>query len=147
MHETKVKDIIDKTQVLNLPLLEKDADIKKVFSVLTGRNHVWIVAEKGTRELVGLITESDVLGLLAPPRLPKYVFGRKYGLSIDQGTIKTASDIMRKRLFTCSPEENLGNVLFRMINNNIRRLPVMDKGNIKGEITLHFILQILLGKR
>ena len=72
---------------MNLPLLEKEASIEKVFTVLTARNHVWIVAEKGSKKLAGIITESDVLRSLAPLRLPKYVFGKQHGISFQHGTV------------------------------------------------------------
>jgi len=34
-----------------------------------------------------------------------------------------------------------------MVNAGLRRLPVVKKDEIVGEITLHHILQVLLGKR
>ncbi len=147
LHEKKVKDILDKKQILNLPLLGKEVSIEEVFTVLTARDHVWIVAEKGSKKLAGIITESDILRSLAPPRLPKYVFGRQHGISFQYGTVKTAEDIMHKQLFTCSLDDNIGKVLLRMINSGLRRLPVVEKDEIVGEITIHHILQILLGKR
>ena len=147
LHEKKIRDIIDKKQMLNLPLLGKEVSIEEVFTVLTARDHVWIVAEKGSKKLAGIITESDVLRSLAPPKLPKYVFGKRHGISFQYGTVKTAEDIMHKRLLTCSPDDNLGEVLFRMVNAGLRRLPVVEKDEIVGEITIHHILQILLGKR
>jgi predicted transcriptional regulator len=147
LHEKKVKDILDSKQILNLPLLEKKKSIEEVFTVLTARDHVWIVAEKGSKQLAGIITESDVLRSIVPPRLPKYVFGTRHGISYQHGTAKTAEDIMHKRLHTCSPDDNLGEVLSRMVNANFRRLPVVEKDELVGEITIHHILQILLGKR
>ena len=35
LHERKVKDIVDKKQILNLPLIDKEANIDKVFTVLS----------------------------------------------------------------------------------------------------------------
>ncbi len=147
IHEKKIKDIIDKKQIWNLPMVEKDADVETVLSILTSRDHVWVVEERGSKKLCGLITESDILRLIAPPRLPKYVFGKKYSISLQYGTARKASDIMHKQLITCSPDDDVGNVLARMVNAMIRRCPVVENGEIVGEITVHYILQILLGKR
>jgi predicted transcriptional regulator len=147
LHKKKIDDILDEKQVFDLPLIEQEADIEKVFSVLTGRDHVWVVKERGSKILVGLITESDVLHLLAPPRLPKYTFGLRHGISLLHGTVKTASDIMHKQLLTCSPEDSVEEVLSRMVNSHLRRLPVIDKEEIVGEITIHYIIQVLLDKR
>jgi len=147
LHEKKVGEIIDERAKWNLPLLEKDADIQSVLSVLAARDHVWIVEAKGSRKIVGVITENDILKLLAPARLPKYVFGKKYGISIEHGTAKVAGDIMCSHLIKCSPDEKVGDVLKKMVNAGLRRLPVVEAGEIVGEITTHFIIQILLGKR
>jgi len=147
LHEKKVKDILDEKQIWNLPMIEKNASIEEVLSILTARDHVWIVEEKGSKRLCGVITESDVLRLIAPPRLPKYVFGRKYSVSLQHGTAKKAEDVMHRQLIKCSPEDKIGEVLMRMVNAGLRRLPVVEGDEIVGEITVHYILQILLGKR
>lgn len=147
LHEKKIKEILDEKQLWNMPILDKDASIEEVLSVLTGRDHVWIVEEKGSKKLCGVITESDILRLLAPHHLPKYVFGKRYGISLHYGTAKKAKDIMHKQLIKCSLEDKVGEVLARMVNTRVRRLPVVEKDEIVGEITVHYILQILLGKR
>jgi len=147
LHEKKVRDILDEKQMWNLPIVEKEADIETVLRILTSRDHVWVVKNKDSRKLCGVITESDVLRLLAPTRLPKYVFGKKYSISLEYGTAKRAEDIMHKQLISCSVDDGVGDVLSRMVNARIRRLPVMENGEIVGEITIHYILQILLGKR
>ncbi len=147
LHEKKVENILDKRLMINLPLLEKDASISSLLSVLAARDHVWIVEEKGSKKVIGIITEKDILRLLAPATLPKYVFGKKYGVSIEYGTATKASDIMCRQLIKCSPEDKVGDVLKKMVNAGLRRLPVVKDGEIIGEITAHYIIQILLGKR
>ncbi|MCD6481350.1 MAG: CBS domain-containing protein [Thermoplasmata archaeon] len=147
LHEKKVRDILDDKQMWNLPMVEKDADIETVLSILTSRDHVWVVEKRGGKKLCGIITESDILRLISPTRLPKYVFGKKYSISLQYGTARRASDIMHKQLITCSPDETIGNVLMRMVNARVRRCPVVENDEIMGEITVHYILQILLGKR
>lgn len=146
LHQKKIKDILSERHILNLPLIPKDADIDTVFSVLTGRDHVWVIDEKGSKKLVGLITESDALKLLAPLRVPKYAFGWRHRISLQHGTVKTARDIMHKQLFSCSLDDTVGLVLLRMVNAGLRRLPVVEKDKIVGEITVHYIIQLTLGK-
>jgi len=147
LHEKKIKEILDEKQLWNLPILDRKASIGEVLSVLSARNHVWIVEEKNSKKLCGVITESDILRLLAPHRLPKYVFGRRHGISLHYGTAKKAEDIMHRQLIKCSPEDKIGEVLARMVNAGVRRLPVVEKDEIVGEVTVHYILQTLLGKR
>jgi len=147
IHRKKVREILDEKQMWNLPMVEKEADIETVLSILTSRDHVWVVEEKGSKKLSGVITESDILRLIAPPKLPKYVFGKKYSISLQYGTARKASDVMHRQLITCSPDEEVGNVLARMVNARVRRCPVVENEEIIGEITVHYILQIFLGKR
>ena len=147
LHEKKISDILDERIKWNLPLLEKNASVQSVLSILTARDHIWVVEEKKSKKVVGVITEYDILRLLAPARLPKYVFGKKYGVSIEYGTAKKAEDVMCKQVIKCSPDEKVGDVLSRMVNAGLRRLPVIENDEIVGEITAHYIIQILLGKR
>jgi len=147
IHNKKIGDILDKRVKINLPVIEKDASIQSLLSILAARDHVWIIEKKGSRRVVGVVTEKDMLRLLAPTRLPKYVFGKKYSVSIEYGTATKAEDVMCKQLITCSPDDKVGDALQKMVNAGLRRLPVIDDEEIVGEITAHYIIQILLGKR
>jgi len=147
LHEKKVGDILDEKLRWNLPLLEKDADIECLLSVMASRDHVWVVEKKNSRKIVGVVTENDILRLLSPTILPKYVFGSKYGVSIEHGTAKKVEDIMCGQLIKCEPDDKVGDVLRKMVNSGLRRLPVVEDGEIVGEITARYIIQILLKKR
>ncbi|HEC95340.1 MAG TPA: CBS domain-containing protein [Thermoplasmatales archaeon] len=140
-YELQVKDLMDKRS-WDTPVVEKDADIAHVFSVLTGKHHVWVVDNKENMRLVGVITEHDVLSLLSPPHLPSYVFGKPDLRSLQYGVVKTAEDIMSKKPVTSSPEEKIINVLIRMRRCQVRRVPVVDKNHtLLGEITLHHLIR------
>jgi len=147
IHNKKIGDILDKRVKINLPVIEKGASIQSLLYILAARDHVWVIEKKGSRKVVGVITEKDMLRLLAPAHLPKYVFGKKYSVSIEHGTATEAEDVMCKQLITCSPDDKVGDVLQKMVNAGLRRLPVIDDEEIVGEITAHYIIQILLGKR
>ena len=45
-YEISAKDIMDK-RVSDLPLIEKDASIDRVLSVLTESDHAWVVESRG----------------------------------------------------------------------------------------------------
>jgi len=146
LQEQRIKDILDEKQKWSLPIVEKNASIKKVLAILTGRDHVWVVEKEGSKKLCGVITESDILQLLAPPRVPRYTFGRRYSVSLLYKTAKKARDIMCKRVARCSLEDKVGDTLTKMVNSGLRRLPIVENDEIIGEITVHYILQKLLGK-
>jgi len=139
-YELKIKQLMDK-RVWDLPIIEKDQDILNVLSILSGRHHIWVVKDIENKELVGVITEHDVLSILAPKRQPEYVFGMPDIRSIEQGTVKKAGDIMNAKVVTCEPDEKVIDVLNKMITYKLRRIPVVENKKIIGEITLHHLIR------
>lgn len=140
LYELGVKHIMDKG-IWDLPLIEKDADIHHVLSILRGKNHVWVVDGMENKNVLGVITEHDILSILAPKELPPYVFGFPDIKSLHHGTANTAKEVMSKKLVKCSPKASVKEVLDKMRDNRVRRLPVTDNGRIIGEITLHQIIR------
>lgn len=143
-YELKVSQIMDK-RVWDLPIIAEKEDINHVLSILGGRNHIWVVKEKKTKELVGIITEHDVLSILAPKNLPGYVFGMPDIRSIKYGTVKTAEDVMCHRIITCKPDDKIIDALMKMMKYNLRRLPVVIDKKIIGELTLHQLIRKYYG--
>lgn len=139
-YELKVKQLMDK-RVWDLPLIEEKEDIHHVLSVLGGRNHIWVVKGKESKELVGVITEHDVLSILAPKHFPSYVFGMPDIRSIQHGTAKTAENIMCHRVISCGPDDKIIDALYKMIKYKLRRLPVVKDKKIIGELTLHQLIR------
>ena len=139
-YELTVQQIMDK-RVWDLPLIEKDDDIFHVLSILGGRNHIWVVESKSTRLILGVITEHDVLTILAPKNLPSYVFGMPDIRSLQHGTAKTASDIMCTKIISCYPDDKVLEALQKMVKYRLRRLPVIKDKCIIGELTLHQLIR------
>jgi len=139
-YDLKVNQLMDK-RVWDLPIVEEDQDILHVLSILGGRNHIWVVKDKESKELIGVITEHDVLSILAPKKYPSYVFGMPDIKSIHHGTAKTAGDIMCFRLITCKKDEKIVDVLQKMTKHRLRRLPVIEGSTIIGELTLNQLIR------
>jgi len=136
----KVKQLMDK-RVWDLPLIEGDDSIHHVLNILSGRNHIWVVKDKEEKELVGIITEHDVLSILAPKNIPSYVFGMPDIKSIQHGTAKTAGDVMCTRLVTCQEDDKIQHVLETMTKHRLRRLHVVEDKKLIGELTLHQLIR------
>ena len=139
-YELKVQQIMDK-RVWDLPIIEEKEDIHHVLNILGARNHIWVVKDKKNKELVGVVTEHDVLSILAPKKFPSYVLGMPDVKSIQHGTAKTAADIMCTRLITCIKDDKLVDVLHKMMKHRLRRLPVIEDKKIIGELTLHQLIR------
>ena len=143
-YELKVNQLMDK-RVWDLPLIDKKEDVHHVLSILGARNHIWVVKDKESKELVGVITEHDVLSILAPKNFPSYVFGMPDVSSIQHGTAKTAEDIMAHRMITCEPGERVIDALMKMVKYKLRRLPVIKDKKLVGELTLHQLIRKYYG--
>ena len=112
--------------------------IALVLSILDGKTHVWVVTDKKSKELVGVITRHDILQILAPPRNYYGVFSlpKLY----HHGTGGQAEDIMTKNPITCRPDDTIAEALKKMIRHNIRRLAVVTDRAIEGELTLRNLI-------
>ncbi len=134
------------TQLMNdhlwdIPIIEKNDDILNVLNILSGRHHIWVVDSKKNKKLVGVITEHDMLTILSPKNFSPYVFGLPDLRSLQYGTVKTAEDLMSKKIITCEPDEKVIDILQRMKKFQLRRLPVVKNKILVGEITLHRLIQ------
>jgi len=139
-YELPVKDLMDKRS-WDVPVIEKKEDISHVFSILSGKNHVWVVDNKKNMKIIGVITEHDVLSILSPARIPPYVFGKPDLRSLQYGLAKTAEDVMSKKPITSSPEEKVADVLSKMKRCQVRRIPIVDEDHkLLGEVTLHQLI-------
>ena len=143
-YELKVNQLMDK-RVWDLPLIEEKEDVHHVLSILGARNHIWVVKDKENKVLVGVITEHDVLSILAPKHFPSYVFGMPDVSSIQHGTVKTAEDVMSPKIITCEPDEKIIDALMRMVKYKLRRLPVIKDKKLVGELTLHQLIRKYYG--
>ncbi len=134
-YELKVEKIMQKRDV---PLIEKDAPVNRVLDILSKKTHVWVTEGKESKKIVGVITEHDILSILSPRRAP-YAFGLPDLRTLHWGT---ADSIMHKRLVKCGPKNTIGDVLSKMMEHGIRRLPVTKRNNIiVGEIRLFHIIK------
>jgi predicted transcriptional regulator len=139
-YELIVTQLMDK-RVWDLPIVEKKEDVHHILNILGARNHVWVVNNIENKELVGVITEHDVLSILAPKQFPSYVFGVPDIRSIQHGTAKTAEDIMHRKVISCGSDDKIVDALEKMISHRLRRLPVLEDKKIIGELTLHQLIR------
>ncbi|KUO41548.1 MAG: hypothetical protein AVW06_01015 [Hadesarchaea archaeon DG-33-1] len=134
-YELAVEKVMERK---GLPLIEKDATIDRVLLALTKKTHVWVTESKGSKKVVGVITEHDILSILAPGG-PRYVLGIPDMRQLHQGT---AGSIMHPRIVNCGPKTTIREALRMMFEHGVRRLPVTKEGNIiVGEIRLHHVIK------
>jgi len=128
-------------RVWDLSIVEKKEDIYHILNILGARNYIWVVKDKENKELVGVITEHDVLSILAPKEFPSYALGMPDIRSIQYGTAKTAEDVMRRKVISCGSDDKIVDVLEKMTIYRLRRFPVLEDKKIIGELTLHQLIR------
>lgn len=139
-YELRVQQLMN-DHLWDIPIIEKNDDVVNVLNILSGRHHIWIIDNKKNNELIGVITEHDILSTLSPKNFSPYVFGVPDIRSLQYGTVKTAEDLMSRKIITCEPEEKVIDILKRMKKFQLRRLPVVKNKKLIGEITLHRLIQ------
>ena len=134
-------ETIMRKEVWNMPIAYPETHIEDIFSILSARRHIWVVEAKGSLKLVGVITEKDLLEVLAPKRIRPYAIGSVDIRSLLFGNILTAKDVMCKKVVTVHPSDTIETALDKMKSFRIRRLPVVDKeGKLVGELTIKTII-------
>lgn len=90
-----------------------------------------LVVVEGNRP-VGIVTERDILRSLLRKKGPEDLLST------------LVRDVMSKNLITCTPETPLVDVLTKMVERNIRRVPVVSNGMLEGIITERNCIRALL---
>lgn len=139
-YELRVEQIMN-NRIWDMPLMEENEDIDHVFSIFEGRHHVWVIKDKESMKLLGVITEHDILSILAPKNYSSFVMGMPDIESIEQGTVKKAGDIMSRLIIDCKPDDKIIDILNKMLEYRVRRLPVVIKNKLIGELTLHQLIR------
>lgn len=146
-YETKVKDIMQTTKS-EIPCIEDNTDVSQVISSLNLKDHVWVLENKETTHLIGVITQSDTIALFSPALTSSESFDNPDPRSLQFGVILTAEEIMSKKPVIASPEENIRDILTKMKEQKIKHLPVInDQNQLIGEISLSRIIQLYLEQK
>ena len=92
------------------------------------KNHVGALVIKDNNKSKGLITEQDIV--------------RKVIAKGINPLAKKVRDFMETKLVTIGTNDDIYEALIKMRDSNIRHLPVIDKGEMVGLLTLKDILKI-----
>jgi predicted transcriptional regulator len=139
--ESKIKDAMDKRS-WDVPLIEMDSELLEVFAILCTNDHVWVVDKLKSRNVVGVITEHDILNALRPIKRPRF-FGVPSRKGMGLSVFETAEHIMSHDPFTCTLDRKVKDVLHDMEGHGVRRMAVVKSGSneIIGEVTVHQLIR------
>jgi CBS domain-containing protein len=120
----RVKDVMRHDMLA----VRTDAPIYQVVEILTAKNITGLPVIDDYMNLLGIVSEKDVLRLLYHP---------------NRQDVKVA-DIMTKDVVSFNHEDSLYDVCDCLIENNFRRVPVLDQGKIVGIISRADIIVYIL---
>ncbi|MBP2640363.1 MAG: hrp1 [Firmicutes bacterium] len=146
----KAKDIMVKDVITVSP----EATIREIATVLIENkiSGVPVVAANGN--LVGIVTEGDLLYKENNPRIPDFIniLGaiiyyrnvERYNADFKKLMAGTASEIMTAKTIVVSEDTEIDKIVGLMLEHDIKRIPVVNGGQVIGIISRADIIKTLL---
>ncbi|RMG05123.1 MAG: CBS domain-containing protein [Nitrospirae bacterium] len=124
----KVKDLLQE-KGREIITIGADSSIVEASSKMVQRNVGALLVEGEGGRLVGLITERDIVKILS-----------KTECELKDLTVK---DIMVKseNLLVAEPEDEIEYVMAVMIQNAVRHIPIVEKGDLTGIISIRDVVK------
>lgn len=123
----KISEYMDTT----VPTLSPDTRIIEAVDFLLHHRVTGAPVVDSSGNLVGIITETDLLKLLVE------------GVEGEPPTEATVAEFMTADVITVPPEVDIYYLAGMFLTNNFRRLPVVDGGKIVGAITRYDLLRVV----
>jgi CBS domain-containing protein len=140
-HQIDVGTIM-KSKMWDMCYVTPETSIEEVIGILSSRKHIWVVESLKSMKLRGLITERDIVDIIAPRKIDPYqltISGHHFK-SLLFGGIERAEDMMTTDLISVSPKQSIGAALTKMKRHHLKRLPVVTKGKLVGELTMKSLI-------
>ncbi|MFO8050649.1 MAG: CBS domain-containing protein [Thermoplasmatota archaeon] len=140
-HQIDVRCVM-KSKMWDMSFVTPETPVEEVIGILSSRKHIWVVDSLKRMKLKGLITERDLVDVIAPRKIDPYqlTIGGHHFRSMLFGGIETADDMMTSDLVTINPGQTMGKALLKMKRHHLKRLPVVSRGKIVGELTMKSII-------
>jgi CBS domain-containing protein len=105
-----------------------ETTIYEAMDILASKNITGLPVVDDCMNLVGIVSEKDILGLL-------------YGVETRPQTV---GEIMTEEVVSFNHNDSLFDVCDCLINNDFRRVPILDRGKLVGIITRTDIIEYIL---
>lgn len=147
----KVKEIME----TNVHYLTEDMDIQSVVLELYNSGVSGMPVINKDKEVVGMLTEADLLSKEKEPRLPSYVdiLGniifiegvQRYEEELKKIAAIKVGEIMTRKVMVVKEEDEAEKVAKIMVDGGVNRVPVVNNANrLVGIISRHDMLKLLL---
>ncbi|MCD6358735.1 MAG: CBS domain-containing protein [Dehalococcoidia bacterium] len=131
---------VEKFMKREFTLVTKNSPIRELAKIVSETGHVWVTESKDSRKVVGVVTEKDFLDVVSPLPKKDHVVSMIKTKSLCHTKLEKAEDIMSEDVIKCQPGTTMEEVLHIMTSHRIRRIMVVEAGEIVGEISVHIIM-------
>ncbi|ASJ06871.1 CBS domain-containing protein [Thermococcus pacificus] len=142
-HSMKLAEIIPPTTMM--PIVTADSDLLSVLKVLRARHHVWVVKDRESMELVGVIRYLDVIDILLPPESHRFKLGMtSKSLKSLLGGAAKAEDVADRHPLTIEEDATVLDALNKMRRYKAQVLAVVEGEKLVGEVSLRILIDEFL---
>ncbi len=137
----KARDIMS----TNLVTISPEATIENAARLMADENISGIPVINNEGEMVGMISEGDLLGKhkqISPPAYIEFLGGifftesqDKYFEDIKRHVATHVKDLMTEKVISINPDTPLEEIATIMFENKIKRLPVLEDGELVGIVS------------
>ncbi|AFK23054.1 HPP family protein [Pyrococcus sp. ST04] len=141
-HSMKVSQITP--SIHQMPIVEENSPIIDALKILRTRHHVWVVDNRESMKLVGVIRYFDIVDILLPPRRARLGTISSLFKSI-MGGAERARDVMERNVLTIEEDATVLEALEKMKKYRMPILALVDaEGKLVGEISLRLLINEFL---
>ncbi len=139
IQRAKIKDLLATLPMRDLPLIGPKAKTAEIITCLQRHRHcrvLYVVDEE--KRLLGFISLGDLVRHLFAP---SHEVGLLVRHALSLITVERAEDIMCRHPLTTDPTEEVGQVIKKMVRDNIKEIAVLDEARrIIADLTLFDLL-------
>ncbi len=142
-HELKLKQIMPAAS--SIPVVEADSPVINVLKILRTRHHVWVVEDRKSMKLCGVIRYLDTMDILLPPEYHRFRLGTTGAVMKSLlGGAQKASEIMERNVLTVEEDATVLDALMKMRRYKTQVLAIVKGDTLVGEISLRILIDELL---
>ena len=126
----RVADLHEKKTTVPLITVKATDSLKEAIKKLDyERIGATLVIDNAGR-LVGMLSERDLIGVLA-----------EYG---DRALLANVGALMTRRVFGCTPDDDIQDAMTWMVQHRVRHLPVVVAGHVQGIVSIGDVVKHLM---
>jgi CBS domain-containing protein len=114
----------------NVVSIEPTATLETAVRTLTENKIGALLVLGPDRRVIGILSERDIVRVLA-----------QHGASV---LAQPLSQVMTRKVVTCSPSETIGVIMERMTAGKFRHVPVVEQGRLAGIISIGDVVKARL---